>query len=71
MTRPSRRELERRLEELEADTHADTAEYDRDPLTPEETRALAELFDVDPWDTNDTDAGDALAAIHRRTGTDR
>ena len=70
MTRPSKRELERRLEELEADT-ADTAEYDRDPLTPEEERALAELFDVDPWDPNDTDAGDALAAIHRDANTDR
>jgi hypothetical protein len=70
MTRPSKRELERRLEELEADT-ADTAEYDRDPLTPEEKDALADVFDVDPWDTNDTDAGDALAAIHRRTATDR
>lgn len=71
MTRRSRRELKRAVGDLERDTHADAVEYDRDPLGTEEKRALADVFDTDPWDPTDTDGGDALAAIHRRTRTDR
>jgi hypothetical protein len=70
VTRRSKRELERALADLAADT-ADAVEYDRDPLGTEGKRTLADVLDADPWDPTDTDAGDALAAIHRRTRTDR
>ena len=71
MTRRSPRELERAVEELEHDTRADAVEYDPDPLAAEEKRALADVFDVDPWDPGDTNGADVLAAIHRRGRTDR
>lgn len=66
MTRRSRREIARVVEKLERDRHTDPDGFDPDPLAAKEKRALADVFDADPWDGTDTEAVDILNTIHRR-----
>ncbi|WP_058828118.1 hypothetical protein [Haloferax sp. Q22] len=65
MIRRSRREIARVVEKLEWDTHTDADGFNPDPLTIEEKRALADVFDTNPWNGTDTEAVDVLTAIHR------
>ena len=62
MTRRSRREIERAVEEIAPATTSDRTRPD--PLDTEEKHALDALLDPDT-DT-DTDAGAAMARLHER-----
>jgi len=60
MTRRSKRELERAVEELEQErTTPDRPPDARDSLNAEEKEALNELFDMDPWGESSPEEGDA------------
>jgi hypothetical protein len=65
--RRSRREIARRLDDL--DGGADRGDCP-DPLDAEEKEALAALFDTaDPRSGDPSPVGEALAELHRREGS--
>lgn len=67
MTRRSRREIERTLDELEPTS---TADYDPPELSPEEKHALGDLLDVDGHPgSGRSDAQARLEAIHGQQTT--
>jgi len=61
--RRSRREIRQAIERLEQESGAPVEEYDGRELSPDEKDALADTFDVDPYDAAEEPSLEELEAL--------